>query len=125
MLIHRDGFDGEVLGTVTAIDDESEEIAVHPDGAPEGMRFERATLQSMTRAENRDPVDLSYFIGDRVLDETGPGTVMEKVAEASKWRGSTESGLGQTRGSLSANSRSYRWSLGEAAKRSLGFFLGC
>ncbi|WP_276224419.1 hypothetical protein [Haloarcula halophila] len=87
MLIHRDGFDGEVLGTVTVIDDESEEIAVHPDGVPEGMQFERTNLQLMTRAENRDPPELSYFIGDRVLDEKRPGTVTGKVVEASQRAG--------------------------------------
>ena len=76
-----------MLGTVTAIDDESEEIAVRPDGVPEEMRFERATLLLMTRAESRDPPEISHFVGDRVLDEKRPGAVTGKVVEASQRAG--------------------------------------
>ncbi|WP_284011694.1 hypothetical protein [Haloarcula pelagica] len=80
--IHREGFDGEALGTVTETDQESEEVAVHPDPVPDGLWFERADLELVTRADDVESPDVLYSEGDRVLDETRAGYVDGEVVGA-------------------------------------------
>ena len=80
--IHREGFDGEALGTVTETDQESEEVAVHPDPVPDGLWFERADLELVTRADGVESPDVLYSEGDHVLDETRAGYVDGEVVGA-------------------------------------------
>ena len=80
--IHREGFDGEALGTVTETDQESEQVAVHLDPVPDGLWFERADLELVTRADDVESQDVLYSEGDHVLDETRPGYVDGEVVGA-------------------------------------------
>jgi hypothetical protein len=80
--IYREGFDGEALGTVTETDQESEEVAVHPDPVPDGLWVERADLELVTRADDVESPDVLYSEGDHVLDETRAGYVDGEVVGA-------------------------------------------
>ena len=80
--IYREGFDGEALGTVTETDQESEQVAVHLDPVPDGLWFERADLELVTRADDVESQDVLYSEGDHVLDETRAGYVDGEVVGA-------------------------------------------
>ena len=88
--IHRDGFDGEYLGTVTNIDRESGAVAVAPDPVPQPVWIRRWKLELVTRAEDVESPVVLYSEGDRVLDETRPGFVDGEVVAADNPAGEFE-----------------------------------